>query len=76
MTVTLPCRLADVLEAIEREHIGAALRQAADKRSVAAELLGLKRTTLVEKLRRLGYATRRVEREPKAEPPIEGGAGI
>jgi formate hydrogenlyase transcriptional activator len=47
----------DTLEAIEREHIAGALRQSHGKLSGvngAAERLGMNRTTLQSKLKRLG----------------------
>jgi DNA-binding NtrC family response regulator len=42
------------IEAVERELIQRAMEQAAGNKRQAAELLNLKRTTLVEKLKRLG----------------------
>lgn len=47
-----PLTLADVLREIENEYIDAALEQTHGNRQAAANLLGLQRTTLVEKLRR------------------------
>jgi sigma-54 specific flagellar transcriptional regulator A len=48
----LPINLPDVLKRLEDAYIAAALKQANGSRKNAAELLGLGRTTLVEKLRR------------------------
>ena len=45
--------LARLVSAIERHLIDQALTRTAGNRGAAARLLGLKRTTLVEKLRRL-----------------------
>lgn len=42
------------LDQIERSLIEQALERAGDNRSEAARLLGINRTTLVEKLKRLG----------------------
>jgi sigma-54 specific flagellar transcriptional regulator A len=49
---TLPINLPEVLRQLEDAYINAALRQANGSRKNAAQLLGLGRTTLVEKLRR------------------------
>ncbi len=48
--------LAFVRDEVEREHIAATLRQAEGQLSKAAALLGIGRTTLWEKMRRLGLA--------------------
>jgi len=45
--------LKDMLDRLEREYIRAALSRAKGNRARAATLLGLNRTTLVEKLRRM-----------------------
>lgn len=47
-----PMDLAGLLRAIETRYIDSALKQTAGNRQAAATLLGLQRTTLVEKLRR------------------------
>jgi sigma-54 specific flagellar transcriptional regulator A len=44
--------LPQILRRIEDDYIDAALRRAGGNRKAAADLLGLQRTTLVEKLRR------------------------
>ncbi|MBX7115530.1 MAG: sigma-54 dependent transcriptional regulator [Myxococcaceae bacterium] len=49
---TFPVDLASLLRRVEDEYIDAALRQARGNKKAAADLLGLQRTTLVEKLRR------------------------
>jgi two-component system response regulator AtoC len=46
--------LVQLLAAIERHYIEEAMRQASGNKNRAAILLGLNRTTLVEKLKRLG----------------------
>ncbi|SMH61475.1 sigma-54-dependent transcriptional regulator [Azospirillum agricola] len=48
--------LAAVRDAVEREHIAATLRQSEGQMARAADLLGVGRTTLWEKMRRLGLA--------------------
>ncbi len=48
----LPSNLPDHLRRLEARYIDAALRRTNGNRKAAAELLGLRRTTLVEKLRR------------------------
>jgi DNA-binding NtrC family response regulator len=48
--------LATVRETAERHHIQAALAQTGGQMQKAAELLGISRTTLWEKMRRLGLA--------------------
>ncbi|MFZ5439611.1 MAG: sigma-54 interaction domain-containing protein [Myxococcota bacterium] len=47
-----PVDLPNLLRTLEEMYIAAALAQAGGNRKAAAELLGLQRTTLVEKLRR------------------------
>ena len=42
------------LREVEREHIAAVLKAVGGKRAKAAEILGIGRTTLYEKIRRLG----------------------
>jgi sigma-54 dependent transcriptional regulator, flagellar regulatory protein len=49
---TLPIDLPSLLRTLEDTYIAAALQQAGGNRKAAADLLGLQRTTLVEKLRR------------------------
>jgi sigma-54 specific flagellar transcriptional regulator A len=48
----LPIDLPSLLRTLEDTYIAAALQQAGGNRKAAADLLGLQRTTLVEKLRR------------------------
>ncbi|HEY4222820.1 MAG TPA: helix-turn-helix domain-containing protein, partial [Myxococcota bacterium] len=50
--VLAPMSIADLLRDIEYSYIDAALAQTDNNRQAAATLLGLQRTTLVEKLRR------------------------
>jgi len=57
--ITLPIDLPAMLRGLEEAYVEAALTRAQGSRKAAAELLGLQRTTLVEKLRRWG-------KEPKA----------
>lgn len=47
-----PLDLAAKLDEIERHYVDLALHQAGGNRTEAARLLGIARTTLVEKLRR------------------------
>ncbi len=47
-----PIDLPNLLRTVEEMYISAALMQAGGNRKAAADLLGLQRTTLVEKLRR------------------------
>ena len=47
-----PIDLPALLRTLEDLYISAALQQASGNRKAAADLLGLQRTTLVEKLRR------------------------
>ncbi len=49
---TLPVDLAALIRDLEESYIAAALEQAGGNKTIAADLLGLGRTTLVEKLRR------------------------
>ena len=51
-TPRFPIDLPNLLRTLEEMYIGAALQQAGGNRKAAADLLGLQRTTLVEKLRR------------------------
>ncbi len=50
--LTFPVDLPALLRGLEEAYIDAALRQTSGNRKAAADLLGLQRTTLVEKLRR------------------------
>lgn len=59
--VMFPVNLADILRDLENEYIDAALEQSAGNRQAAANLLGLQRTTLVEKLRRREVPLRRAD---------------
>jgi sigma-54 dependent transcriptional regulator, flagellar regulatory protein len=52
--LTLPVDLPNLLRALEDSYIKLALEQSAGNKKEAARLLGLGRTTLVEKLRRRG----------------------
>jgi DNA-binding NtrC family response regulator len=51
-TVSLPVDLPTMLREIENTYINAALAQTRSNKKEAAKLLGMGRTTLVEKLRR------------------------
>jgi len=52
--IRLPVDLPALLRSLEEAYVEAALTRAQGSRKAAAELLGLQRTTLVEKLRRWG----------------------
>jgi sigma-54 specific flagellar transcriptional regulator A len=54
--VTLPVDLPNLLRELEDAYIKAALARTQSNKKEAAKLLGLGRTTLVEKLRRRGMA--------------------
>jgi DNA-binding NtrC family response regulator len=56
--VTLPVDLPTMLRQIENAYINAALSKTHCNKKEAAKLLGMGRTTLVEKLRRRTAATR------------------
>jgi sigma-54 specific flagellar transcriptional regulator A len=56
--VTLPVDLPTMLRQIENAYINAALNQTHCNKKEAAKLLGMGRTTLVEKLRRRMAASR------------------
>lgn len=56
--VTLPVDLPTMLRQIENAYINAALTQTRCNKKEAAKLLGMGRTTLVEKLRRRTAASR------------------
>jgi sigma-54 specific flagellar transcriptional regulator A len=56
--VTLPVDLPTMLRQIENAYINAALTKTHCNKKEAAKLLGMGRTTLVEKLRRRTAATR------------------
>jgi DNA-binding NtrC family response regulator len=56
--VTLPVDLPTMLRQIENAYINAALTQTHCNKKEAAKLLGMGRTTLVEKLRRRTAASR------------------
>lgn len=60
--IQFPVDLSAVLKAVEDRYVDAALEASKGSRKTAAELLGLHRTTLVEKLRR---------RQPQ-NPPSQG----
>ena len=57
--VTLPVDLPTMLRTIENAYINAALAQTRSNKKEAAKLLGMGRTTLVEKLRRRGMVASR-----------------
>jgi len=57
--VTLPVDLPTMLRTIENAYINAALAQTRSNKKEAAKLLGMGRTTLVEKLRRRSMAAQR-----------------
>jgi DNA-binding NtrC family response regulator len=57
-TVSLPVDLPTMLREIENTYINAALAQTRSNKKEAAKLLGMGRTTLVEKLRRRSMAAR------------------
>jgi DNA-binding NtrC family response regulator len=56
--VALPVDLPTMLKEIENTYINAALAQTRSNKKEAAKLLGMGRTTLVEKLRRRSMAAR------------------
>jgi DNA-binding NtrC family response regulator len=56
--VSLPVNLPTMLREIENTYINAALAQTRSNKKEAAKLLGMGRTTLVEKLRRRSAAAR------------------
>jgi sigma-54 dependent transcriptional regulator, flagellar regulatory protein len=62
--VTLPVDLPTMLKEIENAYINAALAQTRSNKKEAAKLLGMGRTTLVEKLRRRSIAASRSEAGP------------
>jgi sigma-54 specific flagellar transcriptional regulator A len=64
----LPVDLPGLLRSIEQSFIDAALHRTGGNRRAAADLLGLRRTTLVEKLRRQGRRG-----EPGEGEAAEGG---
>jgi len=66
-TVSLPVDLPALLRRLEQAYVDAALLHSRDNKAAAAELLGLNRTTLVEKLRtrdRRESAAERVAEDP------------
>jgi sigma-54 specific flagellar transcriptional regulator A len=56
--VTLPVDLPTMLRRIENAYVNAALTRTQNNKKEAAKLLGMGRTTLVEKLRRRAAAAR------------------
>jgi DNA-binding NtrC family response regulator len=60
--------LDDTLERVERRVLKRALERSSGNRSEAARLLGLKRTTFLDKLRRHGLEHAQRARAPGAEP--------
>ncbi|MCC6335719.1 MAG: helix-turn-helix domain-containing protein [Myxococcales bacterium] len=63
-----PVDLPSLLRRLEDDYIDAALQQAGGNKKAAADLLGLQRTTLVEKLRR------RMREVPLPTPALASGA--
>ena len=57
--VTLPVDLPTMLRQIENAYVNAALTRTQNNKKEAAKLLGMGRTTLVEKLRRRTAASQR-----------------
>jgi DNA-binding NtrC family response regulator len=57
--VTLPVDLPTMLRQIENAYVNAALTRTQNNKKEAAKLLGMGRTTLVEKLRRRSAASQR-----------------
>jgi DNA-binding NtrC family response regulator len=57
--VTLPVDLPTMLRQIENAYVNAALTRTQNNKKEAAKLLGMGRTTLVEKLRRRSAAAQR-----------------
>lgn len=55
----LPVTLSDLLAVIEREYVEEALAKSDGNQTEAAKLLGMGRTTLVEKMRRRASGVRR-----------------
>jgi sigma-54 specific flagellar transcriptional regulator A len=55
----LPVSLSDLLAMIEREYVEEALAKSDGNQTEAAKLLGMGRTTLVEKMRRRASGVRR-----------------
>ncbi len=70
--LSLPIDLPAYLRALEESYVDAALARAQGSRKAAAELLGLQRTTLVEKLRRWGREPAKGAREPTPASDTEG----
>jgi DNA-binding NtrC family response regulator len=62
--MTLPVDLPTLLRELEDAYIRAALTQTRFNKKEAAKLLGMGRTTLVEKLRRRSLAANRSSSEP------------
>ena len=67
-----------MLRQLEDAYIRAALTRTQFNKKEAAKLLGMGRTTLVEKLRRRNLAARSavVDRPPRAREPTARGLGI
>ena len=55
--------LANVVDAAQRQHIQAMLQRSGGQLKKTAELLGISRTTLWEKMRRLGLATENADED-------------
>ncbi len=51
-----PVKLAQILTKLERAYIKEALKECGGNKTEAAALLSMKRTTLAEKLRRMGLS--------------------
>jgi len=68
--LTLPVDLPALLRNLEEAYVDAALARAQGSRKAAAELLGLQRTTLVEKLRRWGREPTKAARAETNTAPL------
>ena len=67
-----PVDLPKLLRSLEDSYIQAALTQTKGNRKAAADLLGLQRTTLVEKLRRRKRASETTETQTEAQSTDAG----
>jgi sigma-54 specific flagellar transcriptional regulator A len=62
-------RLTIMIERLERDLIGQALIRSRGNKAAAARLLGLRRTTMIEKMKRYGYRLLPPVRKFKTESP-------
>ena len=69
-TPLMPLDLGELLRSIEDRYIDAALEKTGGNRQAAAKLLGLRRTTLVEKLKRRSQRNA-PQTLPTAEPQAQ-----